>query len=225
MRIETAQPLFSFLQGGLFIRQANTLAAHYDLRHRWAKPPGDLILGLRFRGLDHRQILRLLTAAVSRLIGHWPHAPAGPDYWVHRTILALYGGFCKSFLEKFPRQPDEHTLLLKSFLDRVVENHLGQTPTIEYSALNRDRWKFLIDAGERLLDYQFPMLPQERPLEALPAKGYESELGWLEGAAEKLRFEVTRFRHFRGAEPPGRRSGPGHAKTGRALCRQLEPAW
>jgi hypothetical protein len=228
MRVETAQPLFSYLDGGLFIHQANALVVRYDLRHWWHSPPGGLILGPQSARLDKRQILRLLTLAVSRLTGDAPHFPAGQDFRVHGTIASLYGGFCKSFLEKLPHQPEDHTLLLKSFLDRLVEIYLGQPPTIEYSALNRERWKFLIDAGQRLLEYQFPAVPRDRAFPAPPARGCESDLTRLEEAADRLRFEVARLSNlsrFRAAEHPGRRSRLGRATARRALCRQFEPEW
>jgi hypothetical protein len=226
MRLETVQPLFSFLEGGLFIHQANTLLDDEDdLCPRREKTAGVLILGAEFGPLDNRQILHLLAAAVSRLIGNLPHIPSREDSWVHGTILGLYDGFCQSFLEKFPNEPDEQPLLLTSFLDRVVENHLGQTPGIEYSALNCERWKFLIDAGERLLELQFPVTPPGFPPKGLPANGSESDLGWLQEQAQQLRSEVDRLQDLRAAPQFSRGTRPGTAKGRRGSRRQFESVW
>ena len=92
---------------------------------------------------------------------HSPHAPASQDYWVNGTILSLYEGFCKSFLRRFPHQSDEETLLLGSFMDRLGEIYLGQGPNIDYTALNRERWKFLCEAGQKLLEHRFPVVSQK----------------------------------------------------------------
>ena len=68
MRIETVQPLFSFLDGGLFIQQANTLVDQYDLRHRWDRTPGDMILAPELgRTWIIARFCISLTVAVSRV--------------------------------------------------------------------------------------------------------------------------------------------------------------
>jgi hypothetical protein len=226
MRIETVQPLFSFLEGGLFIHQANALLSPDDRRH-WQekKAVEDLFLGPEFESLHDRQVLHLLAAAVSRLVGNLPHIAADEDFRVHQTILALYRGFCRSFLKIFPHQPQEQTLLLKWFLDRIVEKHLCQTPPIEYSALNRERWRFLIDAGEKLLEDQFPVVPPEFAARIPAPFGAHSDFAWLEEAAEQLRFELEGHDDFLDLERFGRASRSGRTLAWRSSCRQFEPAW
>jgi hypothetical protein len=167
----------------------------------------------------------LLAAAVSRLVGNLPHIAAEEDFRIHQTILALYRGFCRAFLKDYPHQPQEQTLLLKWFLDRIVEKHLGQTPPIEYSALNLERWRFLIDAGEGLLEVQFPVIPPRFPLQTPAPSGSHSDLAWLEEAAEQLRLELEGHDDFAESERFGRGMRSGRTLTWHSASRQFEPAW
>jgi len=225
VRIETAQPTFSLLEGGLFVQQANTLLDLYGLRQRWEKTDEDLILGPEFGRLDNRQILYLLAAAVSRVIGGLPSTPASHDYRVHGAILSLYRGYCKAFLNRFPHQAEEQTILLASFLDRVVENNLGQAPSIEYTALNREHWQSLVAAGQRLLEHQFPVVPPTSPFQAPPPRGYEPELACLVEAGEKLRLDLIFRDDLPEAEGLDKDSRPARQPARRDWRRQLEPAW
>lgn len=225
MRIETVQPLFSFLEGGLFIHQANALLSPDNRRHCQEKADADLGLGPEFESLQDRQVLHLLAAAVSRLVGNLPHIAAEDDFRINQTILALYRGFCRSFLKSFPHQPQEQTLLLKWFFDRIVEKQLGQTPPIEYSALNLERWRFLIDAGKRLLEAQFPVIPPQFPLPATVPSGSHSDLAWLEEAAEQLRLELEGHDDFAESERFGRGIRSGRTLAWHSSSRQFEPVW
>jgi hypothetical protein len=225
MRIETVQPLFSFLEGGLFIHQANALLCPGDLCHWREKTTEQIKLGAEFENLHDRQVLHLLAAAVSRLVGNLPHMPTAEDFRVHQTVLALYRGFCLSFLKVFPHQPQEQTLLLKWFLDRIVEKHLSQTPPIEYSALNRERWRFLINAGEKLLEDQFPVAVPEGAAQVPAPFGTHSDFAWLEEAAQQLRFELESHDDFLDLERFGRANRSGRTLAWRSSCRQFEPAW
>jgi hypothetical protein len=115
--------------------------------------------------------------------------------------------------------------LLKWFLDRIVEKHLCQTPPIEYSALNRERWRFLINAGEKLLEEQFPVHPPKLGAPIPVQFGTHSDFAWLEEAAEQLRFEWEGHDDFWDLERFGRASRSGRTLAWRSSCRQFEPAW
>lgn len=225
MRIETVQPLFSFLEGGLFIHQANALLQQDDRRPLAERAHDDFFSAPEWEGLDRRQVLRLLAGAVTRLVGSPPPIPSEEDRRVPQTILALYRGFCGSFLRSFPHHPPGHALMLKSFLDRIVEKHLGQAPPIEYGALNRDRWKFLIDAGERLLQVEFPVIRGEYLFDRLVTPGSQADLAWLEEAEERLQFEVESHHDFLAVERFGRAIRPGKSLAWRNPLPQFEPGW
>jgi hypothetical protein len=216
VKLETVQPLFRCLEGGLFIHQANEVADQVPLRLQAGKTSG-VIPGTHIGRLDRRQILRLLTIAVSRLIGNLPHNVSNEDYWVHGTIRGLYRAFCEPFLKQFPHQPEERTLWLTSFLDRIVENQLGQPLSIEYSALNRERWQILIEAGDKLLEYQFPVIHSHFFPELRAPSGEESDRAWLTEARRQLRLETERERNLQFAEQFDRRDRPGWNARGRGL--------
>ena len=67
MRLETVLPTFNFLEGGLFIWEANAFLT-VDEGPRWDSAELGALLGQGFERLSNRQMLHLLAAAVSNLV-------------------------------------------------------------------------------------------------------------------------------------------------------------
>jgi hypothetical protein len=132
----------------------------------------------------------LLTAAVSRLTGSSPYHVYNQDYWVRETIVSLYRGFRKSFLEGFPRLPDEKFIFLNDFLDRASENLVGHFLDIQCCTLTRKDSEFALGLGEMLLELQFPTVPRNGKIEVPSSNVDESQPGWLEDMAGQTRLLV-----------------------------------
>jgi hypothetical protein len=204
MKNKTVEPLFNLLEAGLFIDHANTLIDRYHLRARWDKQEGDLLLGRKLGPLPNRQVLCLMSAAVSRLVGNLPYVPSDQDFSIHRTLLALYRGFCQSFLRNFPDQPEEHALFLRSFLDRAADLARRRAVTSQCLSQHHGDWVFVVDVGESLLKKLFPIMPRAGHINLPPFSGYESD--WLEDVARQLRFCIPQAMQ---PAPPAHRPLPG----------------
>jgi hypothetical protein len=187
----TVIPMFSLIEGGLFVVQANNIINQYALRRRWDTREEHPILGTTLGALDNRQVTFLLGAAVSRLIDNILHTPSHQDYWIRGTILALYRNFTKTFLQEYPYQRGQHTLFLNAFLDRVGELNGGHSTAEQRVRLPHFRWEMMIEGGEWSLNKLFPFAAKYGPIELPFPDGYESVPGWLEEMGAKLEFAVA----------------------------------
>jgi hypothetical protein len=185
--------VFSPLEAGLFITESVDLIDRYDLRVPCVQAEGGLVLGHELGPLNNHQILHLLSTAITRLTANWQHQPSSQDYWVHGTIQALYRGFSKSFLQKFPCLPDEQFLYVNSFLDRASQILVGHPLAIQCCTVTRRDSEFALDLGEMLVELLFPSVPQDGPIEVPSSTGDESQPGWLEDMAAQLDCMVPKM--------------------------------